>query len=181
MTIPSGSKVGIVGRTGAGKTTLVSSLYRTFSDYKGEINIDGVEIRSPDLKILRQGMTIIPQDPYLFEESLRQNIDPMGEFPDKDIEAILDDVGLWEKFVEKEGLDSKIEKQGGNLSQGEKQLVCLGRALLFKKKVVLMDEATSNLDVNTEQTIQSLIKKRFGECTVLLIAHRLNTILHCDK
>ena len=160
---------------------MISSLYRTFEGYKGEILIDSVEIREPGLKTLRQGMTIISQDPYLFEDSLRHNIDPMGEFSDEEIEGILDDVGLWEKFVELEGIYTKIEKDGGNLSQGEKQLVCMARALLFKKKVVLMDEATSSLDMKTEQIIQRLIKERFKDCTVLVIAHRLNTILHCDK
>ena len=181
LRVRSGSKVGIVGRTGAGKTTLISSLYRTFDDYKGQIIIDGVEIRDLDLKVLRQAMTIIPQDPYLFEDTLRNNIDPMGEFSDEEIEAILTDVDLWRKFLELEGLYTKIEKEGGNLSQGEKQLVCMARALLFKKKLVLMDEATSNIDVKTEQIIQKLIKERFADSTVLVIAHRLNTILHCDK
>ena len=179
--VTAGSKVGIVGRTGAEKTTLISSLYRTFDDYKGKILIDSVEIREPGLKTLRQGMTIISQDPYLFEDSLRHNIDPMGEFSDEEIEGILDDVGLWEKFVELDGVHTKIEKDGGNLSQGEKKLVCMARALLFKKKVVLMDETTSSLDMKTEQIIQRLIKERFKDCTVLVIAHRLNTILHCDK
>ena len=181
LRVKSGSKVGIVGRTGAGKTTLISSLYRTFEEYKGQIMIDGVEIRDVDLKVLRQAITIISQDPYLFEDSLRNNIDPMGELSDLQIETILQDVDLWKKFVVLEGLETKIEKGGGNLSQGEKQLICLARALLFKKKLVLMDEATSNIDVKTEQTIQKLIKERFVESTVLVIAHRLNTILHCDK
>ena len=181
LRIRSGSKVGIVGRTGAGKTTLITALYRTFQDYKGQILIDGVEIRKLDLKVLRQGMTIIPQDPYLFEDTLRNNIDPMKDFTDEEIQAILKDVDLWKKFAMLDGLTTKIEKEGSNLSQGEKQLVCLARALLFKKKLVLMDEATSNIDVKTEKTIQSLIKERFVDSTVLVIAHRLNTILHCDK
>ena len=181
LRVTSKDKVGIVGRTGAGKTTLLTSLYRTFEDYHGEILIDGVEIRKVGLKLLRRSMTIIPQDPYLFEDTLRNNIDPMKEFSDDQIEPILEDVGLWKKFSELEGLESKIEKDGGNLSQGEKQLVCLARALLFKKKIVLMDEATSNIDIETEQRIQVLIKEKFKESTVLVIAHRLNTILHCDK
>ena len=122
LRIRSGSKVGIVGRTGAGKSTLISSLYRTFSNYQGRIMIDGVEIRDLDLKVLRQGMTIISQDPYLFEDTLRNNIDPMGEFSDQQVEAILDDVDLWKKFVLLEGLETKIEKEGGNLSQGRSSL-----------------------------------------------------------
>ena len=174
-------KVGIVGRTGAGKSTLISSLYRTFEDYLGKMVIDGIEIRKVGLKQLRQSLTVIPQDPYLFEDTLRNNIDPMREFADDQIEPILEDVGLWKKFSDLEGLQTKIEKEGGNLSQGEKQLVCLARALLFKKKIVLMDEATSNIDIETEQKIQALIQDKFKSSTVLVIAHRLKTILHCDK
>ena len=181
LRIKSGTKVGIVGRTGAGKTTLISSIYRTFDEYKGQILIDGKEIRDVDLKILRYTMTIIPQDPYLFEDSVRNNIDPMEQFKDEDIELILDEVGLWKKFCLLRGLETRIEKGGSNLSQGEKQLVCLARALLFKNKLVLMDEATANIDTQTEAIIQNLIKKRFVDSTILMIAHRLNTILHCDK
>ena len=181
LNIESGTKVGIVGRTGAGKTTLISSIYRTFDEYKGKIIIDGKEIRDVDLKILRYTMTIIPQDPYLFEDTVRNNIDPMGQFKDEQIEEILDEVGLWKKFCLLKGLDSQIEKGGTNLSQGEKQLVCLARALLFKNRLVLMDEATANIDTQTEAIIQNLIKKRFKNSTILMIAHRLNTILHCDK
>ena len=181
LDIKPGTKVGIVGRTGAGKTTLISSIYRTFDEFKGRILIDGKEIRDVDLKILRYTMTIIPQDPYLFADSVRNNIDPMNQFKDPQIEQILQEVGLWNKFGNSNGLDFKIEKGGGNLSQGEKQLLCLARALLFNNKLVLMDEATSNIDTQTEAKIQELIKDRFSKSTILMIAHRLNTILHCDK
>ena len=181
LKIKSGTKVGIVGRTGAGKTTLISSIYRTFDDYKGEILFCGKEIRDIDLKILRSAMTIIPQDPYLFEDSLRNNLDPLGQFEDFKITEILQEVGLWKKFDRLKGLDTGLEKGGDNLSQGEKQLVCLARALLNKNRLVLMDEATANIDPQTEAKIQELIKSRFGDSTILMIAHRLNTILHCDK
>ena len=181
LDIESGTKVGIVGRTGAGKTTLISAIYRTFDEYKGKITIDGQEIRDLDLKVLRYTMTIIPQDPYLFEDTLRNNIDPMDQLSDNEIQQILEDVDLWRKFSQQKGLETQIEKGGSNLSQGEKQLVCLARALLFKNKLVLMDEATANIDLKTEATIQKLIKERFVESTILMIAHRLNTILHCDK
>ena len=181
LDIKSGTKVGIVGRTGAGKSTLISAIYKTFDDYKGRIVIDGKDIKDVDLKILRFTMTIIPQDPYLFEDSLKNNIDPMNQFGDDEVKEILKDVGLWKKFEDLKGLDTKIQKGGNNLSQGEKQLICLSRALLLKNKLVLMDEATANIDTQTESLIQDLIKKRFNDCTILMIAHRLNTILNCDK
>ena len=181
LDIKSGTKVGIVGRTGAGKSTLISAIYRTFDQYKGKIIIDGQEIRNVDLKILRFTMTIIPQDPYLFEDSVKNNIDPMNHFDDEKVKNILRDVGLWRKFTGLNGLETKINKGGDNLSQGEKQLVCLARALLFRNKLVLMDEATANIDTRTENLIQNLIKEKFKDSTVLMIAHRLNTVLHCDK
>lgn len=181
LDIKSGTKVGIVGRTGAGKTTLISSIYRTFDQYLGQIVLDGKEIREIDLKLLRNSMTIIPQDPYLFEDTLRNNLDPMRQFEDDKIVEIIQDVGLWGKFNKLDGIKTFIEKGGNNLSQGEKQLVCLARALLFENKLVLMDEATANIDTQTEVMIQGLVKEKFKDSTILMIAHRLNTILHCDK
>jgi len=181
LTIKPGTKVGIVGRTGAGKSTLISAIYRNFDEYRGEIKIDGREIRDVDLKVLRNTMTIIPQDPYLFADTLRNNMDPTHKFDEEKIKDILKDVNLWDKFSQLNGLESKIDSGGSNLSQGEKQLVCLARAMLFNNKIVLMDEATANIDTQTEAIIQRLIKERFNESTILMIAHRLNTILHCDK
>ena len=165
LSIKPGTKVGIVGRTGAGKTALISSIYRTFDEYRGEIKIDGKEIRTIDLKILRNTMTIIPQDPYLFNDTLRNNMDPTHQFDEEVIEELLNEVNLWEKFTYLNGLDSKIEAGGSNLSQGEKQLVCLARALLFNNKLVLMDEATANIDTQTEAIIQRLIKEKFNKST----------------
>ena len=181
LTIEPGTKVGIVGRTGAGKSTLISALYRTFDQYKGDIVYDGLEIRQIDLKVLRNSMTIIPQDPYVFADSLRNNMDPVGKFSDEAIIDILRKVNLWRKFKEMDGLESTIEGGGSNVSQGEKQLLCLARALLFDNRLVLMDEATANIDTQTEVLIQRLIKEKFVNSTILMIAHRLNTILHCDK
>lgn len=109
LDIKQGTKVGIVGRTGAGKTTLISAIYRNFDEYDGKVTISDKEISSVDLKVLRNTMTIIPQDPYLFEDTLRNNLDPMHKFSTEKIEAILEDVGLWPKFEKLEGIESKIE------------------------------------------------------------------------
>lgn len=181
LTVPHGCKVGIVGRTGAGKTTLISTLYRNFDDYQGSITFSGRELRDIDLKALRTNITIIPQDPYIFQATLRENLDPIESCLDHEIEDILKEVRLWDKFAKEKGLKSEIEQGGANLSQGEKQLLCLARALLLKNKLVIMDEATANIDSQTEQIIQRLLKEKFTDCTLFMIAHRLNTVLGCDK
>lgn len=180
LIIPHGCKVGIVGRTGAGKSTFISCLYRNFDNYEGDILLDGKELRSLDLKVLRQGITVIPQDPYLFQDTLRNNLDPINEKTDAELEAIVRELGVWEKFLPK-GLNFKIDQGGSNLSQGEKQLLCIARALLFRKKLILMDEATANIDSHNEQTIQRLLAEKFEDCTIIMIAHRLNTVMSCDK
>ena len=188
LLIESKTKVGIVGRTGAGKTTFISAIYKTFEKYEGRIEIDGKEISSIDLKTLRRNLTIIPQDPHLFEDSLRKNLDPLDEFSDEKIIGILQRLEIWDKFTCKKavgklesGLEYKIENNSKNLSQGEKQLLCMARALLHDNKVVLLDEATANIDVVTEAKIQKAIQENFQDATILLIAHRLNTVMFCDK
>lgn len=177
--LPGGKKVGVVGRTGAGKTTLFYCLYRYFDQFEGKIKIDGKEMRNIDLKLLRKSMTIIPQDPVLVEGTVWNNLDPLRKFSKEKCVDILKAVDLWEKFSK--GIESKIETGGKNLSQGEKQLFCLARALLNKNKIVLMDEATANIDVVTESKIQKLLLEKFSDCTLFMIAHRLNTIMGCDK
>jgi len=181
LKIEGGTKIGLVGRTGAGKTTLLTSIYGSFSDFEGEIIIDGKEIRTIDLKQLRGSISVIPQDPYLFQDTLRNNLDPLGLRKTKEILNLVKEIGLWEKVEPAGGLEFKVESGGKNLSQGEKQLVCLARAFLMENKIVLLDEATSNIDQATEDKIQSMIKEMFKTSTVVMIAHRLNTIMHCDK
>lgn len=181
LDIPAGTKLGVVGRTGAGKSTLLSSLYRLVDHYEGQIMIDGVELRNLDLKELRSSLSIIPQEPYLFADSIRNNIDPLTLRSDNEIVKTLAEVGLWNKMKNSQGLETRIEKGGANLSQGEKQLICISRALLFKKKLVLMDEATANVDPQSEATIQRLIREKFEGCTLIMIAHRLQTVMLCDK
>ena len=181
LKIEHGVKVGILGRTGAGKTTLISSLYRHFDDYEGNVILDGKELRDVDLRVLRSKITIIPQDPYIFQDTVRNNLDPLGLKNDDEVKSVLKEIQLWEKFEPEGGLKAQIDQGGSNLSQGEKQLLCLSRALLHKNKLILMDEATANIDTQSEQTIQKLLKEKFNDSTILMIAHRLNTILHCNK
>jgi ABC-type multidrug transport system fused ATPase/permease subunit len=135
--IRSGKKVGIVGRTGAGKTTFLSAVYRAFDQFEGSICIDGMDITKMDLKKFRSKITIIPQDPHLFDDSLRRNLDPNCKYQDANMEKILVEFQIWEKFESKGGLDFKIEQNGQNLSQGEKQLLVMARALLNKNQLIL--------------------------------------------
>ena len=137
---------------------------------------------SKSLSDLRQKITIIPQDPTLFDGSLRFNLDPEGIYSDSYLLDLSKQASL-EKLIlrDDKGLDQTIEEGGQNLSSGEKQLICICRAILKKNKIVLMDEATANIDIKTEETIQSLIHEKFNDSTVITIAHRLNTIINSDK
>jgi len=174
--------VGIVGRTGAGKSTIGMSLFRIVEPMSGKIIIDGVDISEIGLETLRKNITIIPQDPTLFTGSLKSNLDPFNEYSDAQLLKILDKAQLSDQIIgNRGGLSFEISENGANLSTGEKQLICIARAVLRKSKVILMDEATANIDINTEHSIQSLIKEAFEDSTVLIIAHRINTIINCDK
>lgn len=180
--VEEGEKVGIVGRTGAGKSTICLALCRIIEAHKGRIEIGGQDISELELGELRKKITIIPQDPTLFEGSLRFNLDPTGTVADAKIESLVDEACL-RKLVERDplGLDQPIEIGGENLASGEKQLICICRAALQANKIVLMDEATANIDIKTEELIQKLIHKQFATSTVLTIAHRLNTIVQSDR
>ena len=173
-------KVGVVGRTGSGKSTLCLSLFRLLEPTSGNIFIDGINISEIGLELLRKNLTIIPQEPILIEGSLRTNIDPTNCYTDKEIIEILSEVGLDEFFVNK-NLDYHIEDNGINLSIGEKQLICIARAFLKKTKIILMDEATANIDYKTESFLQNSINQGMKECTVITIAHRIKTIINYDK
>ncbi|XP_030339197.1 multidrug resistance-associated protein 1 isoform X2 [Strigops habroptila] len=178
VTINGGEKIGIVGRTGAGKSSLTLGLFRINEAAEGEIIIDGVNIAKIGLHDLRFKITIIPQDPVLFSGSLRMNLDPFDQCSDEDIWRSLELAHL-KNFVS--SLPAKLNHDcaegGENLSVGQRQLVCLARALLRKSKILVLDEATAAVDLETDKLIQSTIKSQFEECTVLTIAHRLNTIM----
>lgn len=187
LKIEPGKKVGIVGRTGAGKTTFMWTIFKSFETYDGQLLIDGQEISSMDLKRLRMNITVIPQDPHLFDDTLRINLDPLGNFKDADMIVVLQKLGIWEKFdtfkgtEDQRGLNYKIENNAENLAKGEKQLLCMARALLNRNKIILLDEATANIDYITENLIQKALQEYFQDSTILMIAHRLNTIMWCDN
>ena len=180
--IEANQKIGIVGRTGAGKSTICLALCRIVEAVSGKILIDGIDISKINLQNLREKIAVIPQDPTLFEGTLRFNLDPENKASDEELIELLKLASL-ENILNrnKDGLNQQIEEKGQNLSSGEKQLICIWRAVVRSNKIVIMDEATANIDIKTEESIQSLINERFKNATVITIAHRLNTIINSDK
>ena len=178
--IKPGESIGIVGRTGSGKSTLCLCLFRIIEAESGKILIDDVDISTIGLKLLRDIITVIPQDPTLLEGTLRQNLDPSGKHDDETMIHYMKIIGM-EYIIKHNGLDFKIKENGDNLSSGEKQLICLARAMIRKSKIIIMDEATSSIDYDTENLIQNAILTTLKDSTVITIAHRIKTILDYDR
>ena len=178
--IPPRTRVGVVGRTGAGKTSLMAALFRLVEPAAGSsIRIDGEDVLRMGLEDLRSRLAIVPQESILFAGTVRTNLDPFGEYDDVALWRALEKAQLCGRVVK--ALDDPVSEGGSNFSQGERALLCMSRALLRMRGLLVLDECTANVDPQTDAAIQAMVRSDLGGCTVLTVAHRLKTVAYYDK
>jgi ABC-type multidrug transport system fused ATPase/permease subunit len=181
-TITPCERIGIIGRTGSGKSTLTQVLFRLLELSSGSICIDGADISKLDLCELRQALTMIPQEPTLFSGTIRSHLDLSQKYNDQELYEVLNRVEL-KDFVESlpQGLLTPVLEGGHNFSAGQRQLLCLALAILKQSKIIILDEATAHVDPKCDQAIQKTIRNEFSHATQIIIAHRLGTVMDCDR
>ncbi|KAH1147222.1 hypothetical protein GLYMA_15G148500v4 [Glycine max] len=182
LTIEGGEKIGVVGRTGSGKSTLIQVLFRLIEPSAGKITVDGINICTVGLHDLRSRFGIIPQEPVLFQGTVRSNVDPLGLYSEEEIWKSLERCQLKDVVAAKpEKLEAPVVDGGDNWSVGQRQLLCLGRIMLKRSKILFMDEATASVDSQTDAVIQKIIREDFADRTIISIAHRIPTVMDCDR
>jgi ABC-type multidrug transport system fused ATPase/permease subunit len=176
FTIPSGSTTAVMGRTGSGKSTLVSSILAVVRADIGKIMIDGIDVSEVEVDTLRRRITFVPQEPVLFSGTIRHNLDPLQEYSDEECSSVLDHVCAQQGW----SLETHIESGGKNISQGQRQLIGITRAVLRRSPIVILDEATASIDLETSMEIQRILREEMKESTVITIAHRLEAVRDAD-